>query len=84
MECAIVASDTPPVREAIDDGEQGVLVPFFDRDALIDSIVALLDDPERRAELGAKARKRAVAEYDLRSVSLPRQIEWVDRLAAVG
>lgn len=84
MECAIVASDTAPVREAIDGGEQGVLVPFFDRDALVESVCALLDDPGRRAQLGANARARAVAEYDLHSVCLPRQIEWVDRLAASG
>jgi len=82
MECAIVASDTAPVREAIDDGKQGVLVPFFDKAALINAVCGLLDDPDRRAQLGANARKRAVADYDLRSVCLPRQIEWVDSLVA--
>jgi len=30
LECAIVASDTEPVREVLTDGEQGILVPFFD------------------------------------------------------
>lgn len=80
-ECAIVASDTAPVREAITHGEQGLLVPFFDRTAIIDTICELLDDPARRAALGSKARARAIAEYDLRTVCLPRQINWVDRLA---
>ena len=75
--CAIVASDVAPVREAIDDGEQGCLVPFFDRDALVGRIVDLLGDPQRRARLGAQARARAVERYDLQSVCLPAQLAWL-------
>ena len=81
-ECAIVASDTEPVREAISSGEHGLLVPFFDRACLVETICGLLDSPARRVELGRAARRRVVADYDLQSVCLPRQVEWVDALAA--
>jgi glycosyltransferase involved in cell wall biosynthesis len=80
--CAIVASDTGPVREVISDGETGRLVDFFDVAGLTQEVCALLDDPEARARLGRNARAAAQAGYDLRSVCLPRQLEWVDRLAA--
>ena len=79
--CAIVASDTAPVREAIHHGETGQLVDFFDPTALSQQVIALCDDPAKRAKLGAQARAFAVAHYDLETRCLPRQIEWVQGLA---
>lgn len=79
--CAIVASDTAPLREAIVEGETGRLVDFFDPTALADAVASLLGDMTARAALGAKAREFARAHYDLRSVCLPRQLQWVTQLA---
>ncbi|ROR03151.1 glycosyltransferase [Desulfosoma caldarium] len=78
--CAIVASDTPPVREAIRHDETGRLVDFFDVPALANEVCALLDDSAARQRLGAQARAFAQATYDLKSVCLPRQLAWVDGL----
>ena len=75
--CAIVASDTAPVREAIRHGETGQLVEFFDPAALAQQVIALCDNPAERAKLGAKARAFAVEHYDLETRCLPKQIEWV-------
>ena len=50
---AIVASDTAPLHEAIEPGRTGTLVDFFDGEALVDEVCALLDDPDRRAAYGA-------------------------------
>ena len=82
--CAIVASDTQPLHEAIHHGETGRLVPFFDIAKLTDEVCSLLDDPAERARLGANARAHAVATYDLRSICLPRQLSWVDNLASLA
>jgi len=79
--CAIVASDTQPLHEAISDGETGRLVDFFDHRALADGICRLLDDPAERARLGSNARAFAIANYDLKTICLPRQKEWVNSLA---
>lgn len=79
--CAIVASDTPPVREAIFHGETGRLTGFLDRQALADEVCGLLDDAGARARLGANARAFARANYDLHTVCLPRQLAWVEALA---
>jgi glycosyltransferase involved in cell wall biosynthesis len=78
--CAIVASDTPPLREAISHGENGRLFGFFDRAALADEVCGLLADPAARARLGAAARQAAQLRYDLRSVCLPGQLAWVESL----
>ncbi len=82
--CAIVASDTAPVREVISNGEHGVLVDFFDQGALAREVAHLLSDREYRAVLGEHARNRAIAGYDLHSVCLPQQTAWATRLAGGG
>lgn len=81
--CAIVASDTAPVREAVIEGQTGVLVDFFDRKGLVDKTCALLDSPERRDFLGGNARKFVRDTYDLKRICLPRQLRWVDDLARI-
>jgi len=78
--CAIVASDTQPLREAIVHNETGKLVDFFDASALADSVCELLNNPEERKRLGANARAFAQANYDLQTVCLPKQLAWVERL----
>jgi glycosyltransferase involved in cell wall biosynthesis len=78
--CAIVASDTAPLREVIHHGKTGCLVDFFDQDGLVETIDALMNDPDRRHLLGMAARSFAREQYDLRRVCLPRQIEWVRSL----
>jgi glycosyltransferase involved in cell wall biosynthesis len=78
--CAIVASDTQPLREAIRHDETGRLVDFFDVPGLANEVCALLGDPAARARLGANARAFAQANYDLKTVCLPRQLQWVEGL----
>lgn len=80
---AIVASDTAPVKEVLTEGETGLMVDFFDRAALVDRLCALLDDAALRERLGSRARAFAREHYDLHSVCLPRQLDWVDRLATL-
>lgn len=80
-ECAILASDTAPVREVLSEGENGQLVDFFDKDALVDRLCALLDAPETRKRLGTNARSFVRDHFDLQSICLPRQIAWVEDLA---
>ncbi|WP_299850772.1 glycosyltransferase family 4 protein [uncultured Roseovarius sp.] len=76
-EAAIVASDTSPVREVIRHDDTGRLVDFFDSAALVSEVCQLLDNEETRKRLGQNARKFARERYDLRSICLPRQLEWV-------
>jgi glycosyltransferase involved in cell wall biosynthesis len=78
--CAIVASDTQPLREAVVHNETGKLVDFFDASALAHSVCELLNNPEERKRLGANARAFAQANYDLQTVCLPKQLAWVERL----
>ena len=55
----VVASRVGGLPEVVADGETGVLVAPEDPAALADAVGALLDDPQRRRALGARARERA-------------------------
>ena len=82
MSCgaAIVASNTAPVSEVITHGDEGRLVDFFDTEALAHEIRTVFEDPQMRSELGRRARSHVVANYDLKTIILPKQLEWIDRL----
>ena len=76
--CLIVGSDTEPVRELIKDGENGRLVPYFDREALEKALIRALEGDPDAARLKAAARATIVRDYDFQSKTLPRMVEWVE------
>ncbi|MDA7425162.1 glycosyltransferase family 4 protein [Thalassococcus lentus] len=79
-ECAIVASGTEPVREVLTEGETGLMVDFFDSNALTDRLCTLLDDEALRKRLGENARTFVQENYDLQTICLPQHLKWVEDL----
>lgn len=69
--CAIVASDTAPLRDVID-GANGILVPFFDTEQLAERVAEVVSKPRRFAEMRRRAREFAVDRYDARRVCVPQ------------
>jgi glycosyltransferase involved in cell wall biosynthesis len=55
--CLVVASDTAPVREVIEDGENGLLVGFFDEKALVERVVNALNNPQGMQRMRTAARE---------------------------
>ena len=60
-----VSTDVGGVRDVIGGDDTGRTAPFGDADGLARSIVELLSSPARRAEMGARARARVLAHYDI-------------------
>lgn len=81
-ECAIVASDTAPVRDAIRDGEEGILRNFFDVSGLSESLTAMLRHPEHHAAMRQAARRRALASFDRKQVGVPGWLGVIDAVMA--
>jgi glycosyltransferase involved in cell wall biosynthesis len=79
-ECLVLAGDTPPVRDAITDGVEGRLLPFFDTAALSDAMIAAAREPERFAPMRAAARARALAGFD-RDAGTAAWLAAVDEVA---
>ena len=69
--CALpmVLSDIRGCREIGDDGVHLLLSPAQDAPALIANVRRLLDSPGLRADLGAKARARALDNFDQRRIA---------------
>lgn len=63
MEKPIVASKSGGIPEQFEDGQSGVLVPKHDVDALARAILSLVEDRDRRLEIGKEARRHLMAHF---------------------
>ena len=54
--CLVIGSRTPPVEEVIRDGENGLLVDFFDREDIAARVLEALEAPERFIDIRELAR----------------------------
>jgi glycosyltransferase involved in cell wall biosynthesis len=61
----VVATAVGALPELVRDGEDGLLVPAGDVDALAARLARLVDEPELRAAMGARARTRAENDFAL-------------------
>jgi glycosyltransferase involved in cell wall biosynthesis len=77
--CAVVASDTAPVREVIRDGDNGVLTDFFDAQQLAHKVCTVLEAPEALREMRRRARAGVVEQFDLTTHCLPKWVQWLTR-----
>jgi glycosyltransferase involved in cell wall biosynthesis len=78
--CLIVASDTAPVREVIEDGVNGLLVDFFDPRGIAGRIEEALENGERLARLREQARRTVLERYALAQL-LPRHLHLLEQYA---
>ena len=61
----VIASDIPALREIIDDGIHGILVPSQNPQALAHAIINLLDNPKHGQALGIAGRERIAERFDI-------------------
>jgi glycosyltransferase involved in cell wall biosynthesis len=70
--CAVVASNTAPVAEVIEDRQQGLLFDFFDIDAMVSQVCEVLTYPKRFTTMRQQARQAIVKRFDLQTMCLPQ------------
>lgn len=63
-ECPVIAGDLPAIHDSIAHEENGLLVPSGKSEALADTILRALNDPDLRLKLAAEGRKRMVEKFD--------------------
>ena len=66
--CAVVTTDVVGCREAVLDGQTGDLVPARDSAALSRALLALINEPERRASYARAAKRLATSRFGLEAV----------------
>lgn len=61
----VVASDIPPNRELVVDGQTGYLVPVGDRAAFARTALSLIERPDMAAQLGNAGRSRMQTDFSI-------------------
>jgi glycosyltransferase involved in cell wall biosynthesis len=64
----IVTTDSPGCREVVRHGQNGLLVPPRDVEALVGAIAQLIENAPLRAAMGTRGREIAVIEFSLEQV----------------
>lgn len=75
--CVIIGSQTAPVTEVVNESN-GFLVPFFDVEALADTVTLALRNRGRLDDKRAAARDTVVRQFDLKRVCLPQLVSFFE------
>lgn len=65
---AVVTTDMPGCRDAIEPGRSGLLVPASDAESLADAIQYLIEHPAERQAMGAAGRELAEREFAIEKI----------------
>ncbi|MDD3435827.1 MAG: glycosyltransferase [Candidatus Gastranaerophilales bacterium] len=76
-ECCVIASNTAPVLEIMEDNYNGLFVDFFNVDELVDKIEYALDNQKELQSIRKNARQTVLDKYSLEKL-LPQHIEYIN------
>ena len=84
---AVITTDVPGCRETVRHGENGLLVPVRDAEALADAMIALIRQPERVLVMGLSSRRMVEERFDVhkvnRTILETLGIDWPEHEPAV-
>lgn len=66
---AVITTDAPGCRETVIDGDNGFLIPIKNADALAQSIIKFIEQPDLIAKMGRRSRAIAEDRYDVNKVN---------------
>lgn len=66
---AVITTDAPGCRETVADGDNGLLVPVRDADALAEAMFKFVHAPDLAARMGERSRQIAEERYDVHKVN---------------
>jgi glycosyltransferase involved in cell wall biosynthesis len=62
---AVIASNTGPGEEVVEDGVSGLLCDPYDPNSIGEKVIELLRKPKLRRDLGRGARDRAINQFSI-------------------
>lgn len=65
----VIATSVGGIPELVDDGATGLLIPPDDELSLAEAISKLLDDTSAREQMGARSRRRALADWPVEEIA---------------
>lgn len=82
--CLIVGSDTAPLHDAVEHGKNGLLLPFFDVDALSETLIDALRRPNAFQGMRRAARRTVVERFNRNHACLPAWLRLIDEIRGAG
>ena len=73
--CLLIASNTAPVKEVIEHGENGLLFDFFAHEELSMLVAQALENMTGHQKLRNLARKKIISDFDLSTVCMPKLLK---------
>lgn len=83
MEKPITAYNIREVRDLVEDGVNGFLVPFGDVNGLAGKILYLMEHPDVAKEMGKKGREKVEREFSLKII-LPQMEKLYREILEIG
>ncbi len=77
--CCIIASNTAPVLEVMQDNYNGLLVDFYNVNQLVEKVEYALNNKDKMQEIRNNARQFILDRYDIRKL-LPLRINFINNL----
>jgi len=65
MEKPVVATSVGAIREVLIDKEMGMIVPPYDPISIADAVIFLLNNPQKRSDMGKRGRARVESFYSI-------------------
>jgi glycosyltransferase involved in cell wall biosynthesis len=81
--CLVIASDTPPITEVINNKVNGLLFNFFDIHQLTVIVTDALQNHDRYIPIRKAARETIINNYDFTNHILPKHLELINQLTTV-
>lgn len=78
--CCVIASDTDPVKEVIEDNKNGLIVDFWNIDEIVEKIEFALDNHDKMLSIKEKARKTALNNFS-KNPTISEKIELIKEIA---
>jgi len=79
--CVLLASDTPPVKEVVQNNHNGLLFNFFSPEEIADKVDEVLNNKQNYEHLRINARNTIVENYDFNEL-LQKQINLINDAVA--
>ncbi|MGV3721264.1 MAG: glycosyltransferase [Actinomycetota bacterium] len=77
-----VVSDVEAVRESVEDGRTGFLVPFGNARRMAEAVGLLIENPDLRTTMGAAARELMHSRFDMQHITRRYEAVYEEVLAA--